>query len=242
MGASPDLRELRRVSVADQVVGVLRQRILTGEMRPGMPLLEIPLASSLGVSRNTMREALKVLSLEGLLTRSVHRGIAVAELTLHDVREIYHLRRMLELSAVQAAKHPSREHLERLRTQVDHYEAAVRAGDWSGAVASDLQFHSLLIHFHNNRRLESFYQKVLRELRMGMVLVDRGLDNPTRLIRVHRSLYQLLATGKLRRCAAALALHLDESEARFSKVISDHASARGSRPGPNKLSAEAKAV
>ena len=191
LGASPELRELRRISVADQVVGVLRQRILTGEMRPGAPLLEIPLASSLGVSRNTMREALKVLSLEGLLTRSVHRGIAVAELAPQDVREIYHLRRMLELSAVQAAKRPSREHLERLRIQVDQYEAAVRAGDWSSAVASDLQFHSLLIRFHNNRRLESFYQKVLRELRMGMVLVDRGLENPTRLIRVHLSLIHI---------------------------------------------------
>lgn len=242
MGASPELRELRRISVADQVVGVLRQRILTGEMRPGTPLLEIPLASSLGVSRNTMREALKVLSLEGLLTRSVHRGIAVAELAPQDVREIYHLRRMLELSAVQAAKRPSREHLERLRIQVDQYEAAVRAGDWSSAVASDLQFHSLLIRFHNNRRLESFYQKVLRELRMGMVLVDRGLENPTRLIRVHRGIYQLLAAGKLRQCAAALAQHLDESEAGFSKVISDHASARGSLPGPKRLSGVAKAV
>ena len=242
MGASPELRELRRISVADQVVGVLRQRILTGEMRPGTPLLEIPLASSLGVSRNTMREALKVLSLEGLLTRSVHRGIAVAELAPQDVREIYHLRRMLELSAVQAAKRPSREHLERLRIQVDQYEAAVRAGDWSSAVASDLQFHSLLIRFHNNRRLESFYQKVLRELRMGMVLVDRGLENPTRLIRVHRGIYQLLAAGKLRQCAAALAQHLEESEAGFSKVISDHASARGSQPGPKRWSRVAKAV
>ena len=242
MGAGPDLRELRRLSVADEVAGVLRLRILTGELRPGTALLEIPLASSLGVSRNTMREAMKVLSLEGLLTRSVHRGIAVAELTPQDIREIYHLRRMLELSAVQAAKHASGEHLERLRSLVDQYEAAVRAGDWISAVASDLQFHSLLIRFHNNRRLESFYQKVLRELRMGMVLVDRGLDNPTRLIRVHRSIYQLLAAGKLRQCATALAQHLDESEARISKVISEHASARTSKPGPQKLAPERKAV
>jgi DNA-binding GntR family transcriptional regulator len=172
----------------------------------------------------------------------VHRGATVAELTPHDIREIYHLRRMLELSAVQAAKRRSAEHLEKLRRLVDQYEGAVRAGDWTGAVASDLQFHSLLIRFHNNRRLESFYQKVLRELRMGMVLVDRGLDNPARLIRVHRSIYQLLAAGKLQQCATALAQHLDESEARISKVISDHASARNSQPELRRLAREAKAV
>jgi DNA-binding GntR family transcriptional regulator len=242
MGATPDLRELRRLSVADEVAGVLRLRILTGELRPGTPLLEIPLSSSLGVSRNTMREAMKVLSLEGLVTHSAHRGIAVAELTPQDIREIYQLRRMLELSAVQAARRPAADHLEKLLVLVDQYEASVRAGDWTSAVASDLQFHSLLIRFHNNRRLESFYQKVLRELRVGMVLVDRGLDNPTRLIRVHRGIYQLLAAGKLRQCAAALAQHLDESEARISKVIADHTSARNNRLGPRKSAPEHKAV
>src|SRR5438876_1205630 len=68
--------QIHRVSVADQVASILRQRILKGELRPGMPLQEVPLAASLGVSRNTMREATRILSLEGLLTRSIHRGVA----------------------------------------------------------------------------------------------------------------------------------------------------------------------
>ena len=62
-----DRSPIHRVSVADQVAGILRQRILDGELRPGSALPEIPLANSLGVSRNTMREAVRILSLEGLL-------------------------------------------------------------------------------------------------------------------------------------------------------------------------------
>jgi len=58
--------QLNRVSVADQVAALLRQRILEGEFRPGAQLQELPLASSLGVSRNTMREAIRILSIEGL--------------------------------------------------------------------------------------------------------------------------------------------------------------------------------
>ena len=69
--------QIHRVSVADQVASVLRQQILTGELRPGMPLQEAPLATSLGVSRNTMREATRILSLEGLLKRRIHRGVVV---------------------------------------------------------------------------------------------------------------------------------------------------------------------
>src|ERR1700680_2260676 len=90
--------QIHRVSVADQVASILRQRILNGELRPGTPLPEVPLAASLGVSRNTMREATRILSLENLLKRSIHRGVAVSQLSLKDVQEIYHLRRMLEIS------------------------------------------------------------------------------------------------------------------------------------------------
>src|SRR5690349_24825711 len=84
--------QIHRVSVADQVAGILRQRILEGELRPGAALMEIPLASSLGVSRNTMREAMRILALEGLLKRNIHRGVLVSQLSLQDVEEIYRLR------------------------------------------------------------------------------------------------------------------------------------------------------
>jgi DNA-binding GntR family transcriptional regulator len=96
----------------------------------------------------------------------------------------------------------------------------VRNRDWARAVEFDLQFHTLLIRFHQNRRLESFYQKVIGELRMGMVLVDRGHDQPGKLVPVHRKLYQLLAKGKAKQCANLLAQHLQDSELRLSRVMS----------------------
>jgi DNA-binding GntR family transcriptional regulator len=213
--------QIHRVSVADQVASVLRQRILNGELRPGMPLQEVPLAASLGVSRNTMREATRILSLEGLLKRNVHRGVAVSQLSLKDVEEIYHLRRMLEIPAVLAAKSDRSDVLPDLKNAFEGYEAAVRERDWVRAVEFDLQFHTLLIRFHRNRRLESFYQKLIGELRMGMVLVDRGHDDPGRLVPVHRKLYQLLSSSKLKQCAALLAQHLEDSESRLVRVMGD---------------------
>lgn len=213
--------QIHRVSVADQVAGILRQQVLAGELRPGTPLLEIPLAASLGVSRNTMREAMRILSLEGLLKRNLHRGAVVAQLSLRDVEEIYHLRRMLEIPAVLMVKNDRRAILDELARAVDRYEQAVKAKDWTNAVTSDLEIHSCLIRFHGNKRLESFYQKVIGELRMGMVLVDRSHDDPGALIPVHKKIYQLLAAGKLKQCAALLEQHLDDSEARLRRVMND---------------------
>lgn len=211
--------QIHRVSVADQVAGIVRQRILEGELRPGTSLAEIPLAASLGVSRNTMREAVRILSLEGLLKRNIHRGLAVPQLSLRDVEEIYHLRRMLEIPAVLAARRPNKELREELRVALDGYEKAVGSRDWVRAVTCDLHFHTLLIRFHNNQRLETFYQKVIGELRMGMVLVDRSHDDPGALIPVHRKLYQLLVAGKLKQCATLLMRHLEDSEARLGRIM-----------------------
>jgi DNA-binding GntR family transcriptional regulator len=218
--------QIHRVSVADQVASILRQRILNGELRPGTSLQEVPLASSLGVSRNTMREATRILSLEGLLKRSIHRGVAVSQLSLKDVQEIYHVRRMLEIPAVLAAKANHSDLLPELQNALEGYERAVRKRDWARAVEFDLQFHTLLIRFHHNRRLESFYQKVIGELRMGMVLVDRSHDDPGGLVPVHRKMYQLLAAGKLKQCVAVLAQHLDDSESRLSRIMSGQISKR----------------
>ena len=213
------MAHIHRVSVADQAAEVLREQILTGELRPGISLQELHLASSLGVSRNTMREAVRILCLEGLLWRNLHRGLSVAQLTLNDVREIYQVRRMLELAGVAAAVKPDREHLGELKSAVDDYEEAIGTGDFVRAVSCDLHFHSLLIGFLNNKRLEALYQKAIGELRMGMLLVDRSHDNPRALIPVHRRVYQFLSTGKLKQCAAALAQHLADSEARLTGVM-----------------------
>jgi DNA-binding GntR family transcriptional regulator len=212
---------IHRVSVADQVASILRQRILNGELRPGTPLQEVPLSASLGVSRNTMREATRILSLEGLLKRSIHRGVAVSQLSLKDVQEIYQLRRMLEIPAVLAARSNHTDVLPELQNALEGYEGAVRRRDWVRAVEFDLQFHSLLIRFLHNRRLELFYQRVIGELRMGMVLVDRRHDDPGGLVPVHRKICQLVAAGKLKQCATVLARHLDDSEFRLSKVMTE---------------------
>jgi DNA-binding GntR family transcriptional regulator len=214
-----DLVEINRVSVADQVASILRRRILDGELPPGTALQEVPMAASLGVSRNTVREATRILSLEGLLKRSAHRGVAVAQLLLEDVAEIYQIRHLLEIPAVLAARAEDSDVLSEMRGALEGYEDAVGGADWVRAVRFDLQFHTFLIRFHRNGRLESFYQKLLGELRMGMVLVDLRHDNPGGLVPVHRHIYQLLTGGENKECAALLTQHLKDSEDRLTVVM-----------------------
>lgn len=218
--------QISRVSIADQVASILRRRILDGELTPGTPLQEVPVAASLGVSRNTVREATRILSLEGLLKRSAHRGVRVAQHSLKDIEEIYQIRYLLEIPAVLAAKPPDADIFEEVQCALEGYVQAVREMDWVRAVRFDLHFHALLIRFHRNRRLESFYQKLIGELRMGMVLVDRLHDDPGGLVPAHRRIYELLTAGELRECADLLLQHLRDSESRLLHIMTEQMNKR----------------
>src|SRR5260370_6967504 len=177
------------------------------------------MGASAGVSRNTVREATRILSVEGLVKRSAHRGVAGARLSLEDVAEIYRLRHLLEIPAVRAAKVEDSDVFVEMLRALEGDEEAVEGIDWVRAVRFDLQFHTLLIRFHRNRRLESFYEKLLGELRMGMVLVDLRHDNPGGLVPVHRKIYQLLTGGETEERSTILAHHLRDSETRLTAVM-----------------------
>lgn len=83
-------------TIADQVAELLRQRILTGQLRGGQPIRQEHLAAELGVSRIPLREALKQLAAEGFVTITSHKGAMVAELSVPEVEELFELRLRLE--------------------------------------------------------------------------------------------------------------------------------------------------
>jgi DNA-binding GntR family transcriptional regulator len=201
--------QISRVSIADQVASILRRRILDGELTPGTPLQEVPVAA-----------------LEGLLKRSAHRGVKVAQHSSKDIEEIYQLRYLLEIPAVLAAKPEDADIFAEVQDALEGYVQAVQEMDWVHAVRFDLHFHALLIRFHRNRRLESFYQKIIGELRMGMVLVDRLHDDPGQLVPAHRRIYELLTGGELQECADLLLQHLRDSESRLLHIMTEQTNKR----------------
>jgi DNA-binding GntR family transcriptional regulator len=137
----------------------------------------------------------------------------------------------LEIPSVVAAKPEDADIYSELRSALEGYVTAAQEMDWVRAVRFDLHFHALLIRFQRNRRLEAFYQKLIGELRMGMVLVDRLHDDPGRLVPAHQRIYELLTAGKLQECADVLLQHLRDSEHRLVHIMSDPAAKRrGKQP------------
>jgi DNA-binding GntR family transcriptional regulator len=216
---SLDGLRIKRSSTADQVADALREMITRGDIAPGTPLPEIALADSVGVSRNTTREALRILAREGLVTHHMHRGAAVATLTEEDVTDIFRVRRALELRAVAASSTATPRQLASLREAVDQLETAAGSGNWDGVIEGDVLFHERLLALLGSPRLHRFFQEIQGELRLCLALVDRQDDDPAPLVAEHRELCELIQSGERERCIAKLDAHLADGEQVLRSIV-----------------------
>ncbi|MBI4538368.1 MAG: GntR family transcriptional regulator [Gemmatimonadetes bacterium] len=218
----PEGLRIDRVSTADQVAAVLRDKMLLGELRPGTPLQELSLADSFGISRNTMREAIRLLVYEGLVRHNLHRGAAVTALTEDDVRDIYRVRQLLELAGVDTIRREPGAHVRRLRERVDEMEEASQARDWVKFVESDMRFHRQIVAALGSERIDAFFRKLVAELRLGLVLLDRTAHDARASelqVSQHREICDILERGRKEETLRALRVHLIDAERRLCAIV-----------------------
>jgi len=134
----------------EEVAELLRQRIFSSELAPGSWIDEMRLAEEYGISRTPMREALKVLAAEGLVTMKVRRGAYVTEVNDKDQRDVYHLLSLLESDAAGVvAQHASDAQLQELKAM--HEELAASVADTERFFDINERFHMRLLEMANNR-------------------------------------------------------------------------------------------
>ena len=128
----------------------LRQRIFQRELQPGSWIDELRIAEEFGISRTPLREALKVLAAEGLVTMKVRRGAYVTEMSEKDLRDVYHLLGLLESDAAGVVARTATEaQLQTLHAMHDELAAAVHERDRFFALNE--RFHMQLLEMADNR-------------------------------------------------------------------------------------------
>ena len=134
----------------EEVAELLRQRIFRRELEPGSWIDEVKLAQEYGISRTPLREALKVLAAEGLVTMKVRRGAYVTEVSEQDLAEVYHLLALLESDAAAVvAERATDAELKELQKLHKELEAAVK--DRERFFAVNERFHMRLLELAANR-------------------------------------------------------------------------------------------
>ena len=116
------------------------------------------------MSRNTVREAVQILVSDGLVRREMHRGAYVAELTEDDVRDLFRVRRLVELTAVREIA--GSKETGSLREAIGSLAAAVESGDRYAISEADLEFHRRLVALMDSERLGALYDGVDAEMQL----------------------------------------------------------------------------
>lgn len=212
VGQLPGTLGERHLPLRDQVLHALRQAVVDGTYLPGQRLTEDRLAEDFGVSRNPIREALRVVEAEGFVVILPRRGAVVASPTREGLADIFAVRARLEpLAARLAAERATPADVVGLRAVLDRARQATEDGDFPAVADLNSQFHTQVMEISGNRWLSSMtkalYLHVQWVFRIGVA------QRAPHSWREHIALVDAIEAGDADRAEAAGVTHVDAASA-----------------------------
>jgi DNA-binding GntR family transcriptional regulator len=200
MSDAVETMPLLRASVSDALADALRSRIVSGDLAPGAPLREEALSAAYGVSRHTLRAALRLLATEGLVQILANRGAAVARLSGAELVPLFELRAALEIEACRLTLERNDGKLPALvHSSLEELTRACRSktSAWREIAAAHARFHEALVAGARSPRIEEAYARLATELNLFLAQL-KPVWSRRRMIDHHRSLVtDLESTGDL---------------------------------------------
>ena len=209
-----EIRMDEYLPLRDVVFNTLRQAILKGELKPGERLMEIQLATKLGVSRTPVREAIRKLELEGLVLMIPRKGAEVAEITRQDMEDVLEVRTALEELAVKdACDHITDAQLSELKKASNEFKKALLEGkDLVTCADADMHFHDVILSATNNRRLIQMLNNLSEQMyRYRMEYLKDERTHKT-LIEEHDAIRRALKKHDKVKAGAAIRVHIDNQK------------------------------
>jgi DNA-binding GntR family transcriptional regulator len=198
-------------TLSERVGEELRRRIIQGDFAPGERLSEQALSESLGVSRNTLREAFRALAKDGLVKHAPNRGVFVATPSIASIIDIYRVRRLIECQALAQAypRHPAKQ---KMRAAVDQALKCSKARDWAGVGTANMEFHRAIVELADSERLNQMFAPVLAELRLAFGLLNDAEFLHAPYVDMNVQILELAEAGQYAQSAAKLQEYLSHSE------------------------------
>lgn len=205
----------------DVVFNTLRQAILTGELKPGERLMEIHLANRLGVSRTPIREAIRKLELEGLVTMIPRKGAEVAQLTEKSMSDVLEVRRAMDaLCAELACERITEEDLSRLKEACEQFEQIISTGDVKKIAQADVELHDIILQATGNNRLIQLVNNLSEQMYRYRFEYIKDFSQHEKLVEEHRIIYESLVSRNKERATEAARTHIDNQKKAIIRQIS----------------------
>jgi len=189
----------------------LRAAITDGTLKPGLLLSENRLASELDVSRTPIREALRMLERESLVSVRPGRKLVVSTPTLQDIDEIYGIRMIVEVAALRRISADDKEIIDRLEACTQRDAQAIGRGDFRALMETNTDFHMTLIATLGNRRLQCFIDSIHSLVTRFRLFSLENTDWAAQAIDDHAAIVALLKQGRNEEAVNVLTKHLERA-------------------------------
>lgn len=201
---------INRPSLHNELVARVRDLVIDGYMQPGEKVPEAELCRSLGVSRTPMREALKVLAAEGLLTLLPNRGAIVSRITEGEIKELFPIMGALEgLAGELACANITDAALaaiwQKHHRMVHHFER----GEWTPYIKLNREIHEAIFAASGNAALQALYQQLLVRTHSVRFVMKKSPERWRQAIVEHGKIMDALEKRDSRKLARILTVHLE---------------------------------
>ncbi|MCD8104927.1 MAG: GntR family transcriptional regulator [Lachnospiraceae bacterium] len=206
----------------DVVFQTLRQAILRGEISPGERLMEIHLAQKLGVSRTPVREAIRMLELEGLVTTVPRKGTVVAEITISDLEDVLEVRQALEALAVRlVCKRITKEQLAQMKCLATDFRETLNRDDVVACAEADMKFHDAIYDATGNKRLIQILNNLWEQMYRYRMEYLKDKDSHQILVEEHEEILRALEARDEQKALEATCRHIDRQKEHIIAELSE---------------------
>lgn len=204
----------------DVVFQTLREAILRGDLKPGERLMEMQLAGRLGVSRTPIREAIRMLELEGLAVTVPRKGAEVARMTEKDMEDVLQIRKCLdELAVSLACDKMTEDQLGQIEEELQVFEESIDSNDVWRVAQADMSFHEAIYMAADNPKLVTFLNTLREQMYRYRVEYLKDVGNYPRLLREHREIYDGLARRDKEFVVHVMGEHILRQESAMKNII-----------------------
>lgn len=209
------------LSLADQIALELRADIIGGRLLPGVSLVEADLVKGYNASRNTIREALHRLGQEGLTRYVRNKGVMVRRLQRAEVRDLFVVRRTLQLQAIAQSGPLTDTQSGRMQNAIDATTLAREREDWRAVATHSLVFHQQIVTLMDSPLFDEFFAQVIAQLRLVFCAAPDEQSFQLPWLERDHEIYTLLTRNQTQAASEAMSLYLDDSE-HLSLALFDH--------------------
>lgn len=204
----------------DVVFHTLREAILKGELKPGERLMELQLASRLGVSRTPIREAIRMLELEGLAVTVPRKGAEVARMTEKDMEDVLQIRKALdELAVGLACDNMTEDGLKQLYAALKNFEKSTKTKDVKKIAQADVEFHDSIYQAADNPKLMTMLNNLREQMYRYRVEYLKNDSVYPRLVEEHKEIYEGLKRKDKETVVKIVSYHVVNQEMVVKNII-----------------------